>query len=82
MISKTIHVDSIDEARERIDEFLAGLDRVPDLLLFGEKLYDLMVEPKTFRRIKVRVDRTQDWMVKPMRKLMPFNGHMQMKETP
>lgn len=75
-IRATIYAESMDDARTRIDEFLAGLDRAPDLLLVGHKLHDLLVSPKTFRKIKVRRDNHTDWDVTPMRRLpWWFEGH-------
>lgn len=80
-IRKTIRPGTFAEVNAQVEEFMAGLDRVPDYLLMGTKIYALYEQdlamigvPFAFvygdNAVPVRQDRNSDWDVAPMRKLM------------
>lgn len=69
-LSKLLLTKDSDDALARLGEFVAGLDRTPDMLLVGSSIYEQLGCPATFNSIKVKEDRANQWLVTPMRLLM------------
>jgi len=70
ILTKLILAKDREDALARLGEFVAGLDRTPDILLVGESIYEMLDCPATFNSIKVKVDRANQWLVTPLRLLM------------
>lgn len=70
VLSKLILAKDREDALARLGEFVAGLDRTPDMLMVGTSIFEMLDCPATFNSIKVKEDRANQWLVTPLRLLM------------